>query len=244
MRSLRRGPPSVAPHCAWRNGALGASIALPRTSSSRSAFGVQRVVAQEEEGAAVQLVGAALGHGVHDAARRAAELGRERGRHHLELPHRVLAEGRGDGAVRAMVVVEAVHHHVVRAARWPAKDRPEETLRPEGGVRSTTDPRRQQGEGDEVTAVGRAARRERARRRRRPGPCPARLLAASSRSTETDSVLATSRARSTTRAWPTVGARPVRDAGWKPRCSPGGDTSPGEGRPGRIDRGRPPSSSA
>ena len=78
-------------------------------------LGVQGIIADEGEDIAAQLVRSALGHDVDDATRGLAELRGVGVGEHLELAHRFLAEGGAHGADDGIVVVEAVHHDVVRA---------------------------------------------------------------------------------------------------------------------------------
>ena len=77
---------------------------------------VERVVAEIVEGVAVQAVGSALRDDVDDAAGRLAELRGVGVGQDLELADRFLAEARAHGADDLVVVVEAVHHDVVRAS--------------------------------------------------------------------------------------------------------------------------------
>ena len=68
--------------------------------------GIERLVAEIPETAAVQVVGAALGNGVDHAAHHAAVLGGGVGGNHLELLHGILRDLRGDArASRVLVVV-------------------------------------------------------------------------------------------------------------------------------------------
>ena len=69
---------------------------------------VECVVAQEEEGGALELVGTALGDDVDDTPRAAAELGPVAGVEDLELLDGVLGVGLEDPAPEVVVVLEAV----------------------------------------------------------------------------------------------------------------------------------------
>ncbi len=85
------------------------------------AAGIQRPVAQEQEGAARHLVRAALGHDVDDAPGGLAELRRIGVGQDLELAYRVLADGRAHAVHGDLVIVEAVEGDVVRPSALPGE---------------------------------------------------------------------------------------------------------------------------
>jgi len=78
-------------------------------------LGVEVLGAQEVEGRAVELVGAALGHHVDDGAARAAVLGRRVGRHDAELGGGIHVDVHGVADGLRVVVVDAVDLVVVAA---------------------------------------------------------------------------------------------------------------------------------
>ena len=107
------GPPSVPPHCCCWVCRLVEPALLGEVVLAR-----QRLVLPEEERAAVELVGALLGHGVDDAARRLAELGIELAGEQLEFLHGLDGHARLRAAVAAVerVVVVGPVHRVVHVA--------------------------------------------------------------------------------------------------------------------------------
>ena len=105
------GPPKVAAELVLREVGLRAAVG----PVVEPVVGVELVVAQELEDAAVELVRAGLDLQVHDAAERAAELGRVGARLQLELVERVDAREDHDGLEPGLVVVDAVEHVVVVA---------------------------------------------------------------------------------------------------------------------------------
>ena len=158
VRSLSRGPPSVAPHCSWLYRSF---LQIRRVAEDvellEVAPGVEALVAKVEIGVAPQCVGAALGHDVDHATRGFSELGRVGISQDLELTDGFLAEDRSHGADDDVVVVETVDHDVVGPCALSGEGQPG---RQRGALlrcvvgRNT---RRDDREADEVPSVDRKA---------------------------------------------------------------------------------------
>ncbi len=117
---LTTGPPTVKPYC-WKVVSGLGRFVLP----GEEVLPGQGRVLQESEGAAVEGVGALLGDGVHDRARRPRELRVELAGQDLELLHRLDRDARlGPGPLSGdvVVVVAAVQHEVVVAGVLPVGD--------------------------------------------------------------------------------------------------------------------------
>ena len=206
-RSRWIGPPRSSPHWCAR------AWAHP---GSGTFDGVERVVAQEEEGGGAPVVGARARDDVGDAALGAAELGLVAGGDDLELLDRVLGVAHERAAVERVVVVGAVDEEGDRGRRARRRSRPGRgaALGPAGHRGRAGHQRHQVHEvaGVERQRVDRLlvtrSRRRSARRRRLRPPRP---TTASSRP-------ATPRVKSTRVSRPRPPRRRVRTWAAKPCC--------------------------
>ncbi len=115
---------------------------LGRVKGGVAVAGVERPVAEEPVGRAVQVVGAALGDRVDHAPGRAAKLGAVAGSLHLKLLHRVLADVRTDAGAPGVLVVELERGVVAVLEERVGGGHPAKGNRPEGPV--VGDARREQ----------------------------------------------------------------------------------------------------